>query len=269
MDNERLFYEDLMLQNFSFGTFYNPTRYFMIYGMIVNGKFEESYEKQDIVNFIFDAYCYNKKIAEHHPQMEIRKVPNYGIKIFFQELEDALNEWKCDAKNNILTFDSKKIYVNLEDDGHIAEYVKKILDVLILKNFNTKFSYPNENDLILFDDGNLTTFGKSSYRNKVMADIQYCVICDDCNPENLYAVHILNSSKTKSIDELRDKNNGLIMCKKHADLFIKNQIIIDTRGKFVSEDDTLLEDSLSRLSMKIFACREKYLKRNFEISIKK
>ncbi len=265
MQDERKFYEDIMIQNFTVGTFYNPTRYIMLYGMLSFGKLKTVYSKVDLVNYIYEAYCANKILATHHPKVEIRKIPFFGIDIFYKEIEEALFEWTHNAKNNILNYDVKNVYLDIEDDGHIAQYINKILNVLFVKNFGVNFKqYEKIDKDILVNDKDLYNFGQSAYRDSVFADMQYCVLCDDCDVNNLFAVHILNSQDTNNIEELSDPKNGLIMCKEHATQFNENSIKIDERGKFVFSNQEVALQNM-RLPSKIYLSRKMYINKKNNI----
>lgn len=258
IEKENLFYKDIMSQNFSVGTFYNPTRYLLLYAILDDGIIQKEYNKYDIAKYIFAAYCSNHEIAKHHPNLEIRKIPFYGIQSIYDDLEIALKEWVLDAPNNILSYDFKKIYIDLEDDGHIAEYVKKILSVLFFKTFNQKFlGITTLSKEVVLNDLDLNYFGKSYYRNLVFADMQYCVLCDECKESDLYAVHILNSSKTENLNYLLDPNNGLLMCKEHAEMYNNNKFSFDERGKVVGNDNL----HNVRISNRIFVRRKFYFEK--------
>ena len=109
---------------------------------------------------------------------------------------------------------------------------------------------------IIINDTNLKTFGKSYFRDMVFADMQYCVLCDEYNKNNLYCVHIFDANKTNDIDLLSDPNNGLIMCKKHAQMYINKQFTFDERGKVIKSSDDDIKDA--RISNKIFVKRKAY-----------
>lgn len=259
MQDERKLYEDIMSQNFAVGTFFNPTRYLMLYGMLSQGKLKQTYNKIDLVNYIFAAYCSNKNLSSHHPKIEVRKIPFFGIDVIYKELDSALFEWSHDAKNNILSYDLKNVYLDISpDDGHISAYVEKILKVLFIKNF--KFDYKELEEIkieTLINDKELESFGKSAYRDLVFGDMQYCVLCDDCDVENLYAVHIVNSNDTTDISVLSNKHNGLLMCKTHAAQFNNHEIAIDDRGRFLISNEEY--PSNMRLASKIYQTRKKYI----------
>lgn len=260
IEKETLFYGDIFSQTFSIGSFYNPTRLIMLHAIISAGKIQREYEKIEIANFIFESYCNNKDMAKHHPNIEIREIPFYGINAIFLDLDLALKDWTSDAHSNILTYDAKKIYLDLDDDGHIASYVKKILSILFVKIFKQKYieSKPIPKE-ILMDDKNLNCFGKSHFRDLVFADMQYCVLCDECNEKELFSVHILNSDKTIDINELSDPNNGLLMCKEHAQMFNNNLFTFDERGRVIKSTDKNLMNA--RISNRIYIKRKKYLEK--------
>ena len=171
MNRERAFYQDIMLQQFSVGTFYNPTRLILLYAMIKEGCFKPKYTLSELVSLVFDAYCDNPHIAIHHPNLEIRKIPIFGKEAVSKDVVEAIRDWFRYSKSDTILFDGFIFYFNLDDsDGHIALQSRKILDVLFVKNFKTTFNgYKLLNKNILLSDDNLLLFGQSIYRDRVLA----------------------------------------------------------------------------------------------------
>ncbi len=260
MGKEELFYQDIMSQQFSVGTYYNSTRYLLLYALIDNGKFESKYSISVLSDKLFDIYCYNKDIALHHPNIEIRKIPSFGKGSIRKDIIDALIEFYNSSKSKVFSFDDNYVYVDISDEnGIIAKQVKKILDVLFYKNFKTKFQdVPQPNIAELKMDWNMELFGKGVYKRKVFADMQFCVLCDNCLDEELVVVHILPAKLCDSDEMLFDVNNGIILCKSHAHAYLKREFYFDSRGKVISLTNNL-EYSGMRLPIQFLKSRRYYI----------
>jgi hypothetical protein len=259
MNREQQFYQDIMAQEFSVGTFYNATRYIMLYVMVSEGKIENKYSLTELVDLIYNAYCNNPEIKIHHPNIEIRKIPLFGKKAIKGDLINSLQEWIKYSKSNILYYDAMSVYLDIEDDGHVASKVKMILDVLFQKNFKTK--YNGLFALTAYDvsnDTDMESFGKGKFRDLVLSDMQYCVVCDEYDINALYAVHILPSSLCENESQMRDVNNGILLCKDHAKAYLNGEFYFDERGRACSANNP--KEFLGiRLSMAIFKPRKKYI----------
>lgn len=260
MNEELLFYQDIMSQQFSVGTYYNATRYLLLYAMIDNGKIEVKYKISEIVEKIFDIYCFNKSVAIHHPNIEIRKIPYFGAGSIRKDIIEALIEWSTTSKSQVFYFDDNYLYVSLNDvDGHIAIQVKKILDILFYKNFNVRLQNTPKPDFdILRNDTDLDGFGMCHFRNKVFYDMQYCILCDNCTIDDLVVVHILPARLCNSEDMLFDKNNGLILCRHHAIAYMQRKFYLDSRGKVITVDNNL-EYLGMHLSIPLLRSRRYYI----------
>ena len=67
------------------------------------------------------------------------------------------------------------------------------------------------------DDHNLQAFGQGVYRNRILEDMQYCPLCESIDLSDLYCVHIFENSMGASEEDMCDKNNGILLCKRHAE----------------------------------------------------
>lgn len=264
MDRERAFFQDIMLQQFSVGTFYNPTRFIMLYAMLKDGKFKSKYTFSELVSLIFDAYCDNPHVAIHHPNLEIRKIPLFGKEAVKKDLTEALKDWFRYSKSDVLLFDGYSILFELDDsDAHISVQTKKILDVLFLKNFKTKFNgYTSLDKNILLEDTDLSLFGKSKYRDRVFADMQFCPLCEECSLDKLYVVHILPSKFCQHYEQMEDVNNGLILCQEHAQEYLDGNIYFDERGRLISLHNSNINGL--RLPISIYKQKKLYIESYLE-----
>lgn len=263
MDNSTAFYQDIMSQQFSIGTFFNPTRFIILYGMLQKGNLKKLYDKQSLLEYVFFAYCDNKQLSMHHPKIEIRHAPYYGISFLYDEIDKALYEWVHDAKNNILSYDAKNIYLDIDDNGEVSSYIEKILAVLFVKHFGQEYKGIKDiSNVISMDDLKLDEFGKSLLRDRVFADMQYCAVCDACNVDDLYVVHIIKRSQTNNQETLQDKNNGLLMCRKHAEAYNNNCFCFDDRGRVVNFD---YQEDLTglRIANRLVQLKKEYLSKEY------
>lgn len=255
---ETAFYQDIMLQKFNVGTFYNPTRFLMLYVMIKDGSFKRKYPLCDLVSLLFNAYCDNPHISLHHPNVQIRKVPFFGKDTIKNDLMEAISDWYKYAKSDTIQWDGYNVLFNLDDSqGVIARQTERILNVLFKKHFNaTYLGITKLNLSLLQNDTDLNIFGISKFRERVFADMQYCPICDDCNIENLYAVHVLPAALCSIEEQLEDVNNGILMCKKHAEMYLNKEFYFDHRGKVVSKD---IELNGTHLPIALYKTRKRYI----------
>lgn len=261
MKEAKLFYQDIMTQNFSVGTFYNPTRYMILYAMLNLGNFKRQYQISSIADLVFNAYVDNPIIAVRHPKIEIQKSPKFGSNVMIGEIYAALYEWTHDAYNGVLTYDLNNIYLDIDEDNLISDYVKKILQVLFEKNFKCQFKGIDDmREIVRMNDTDLMQFGQSVFKFRVMADMQYCVLCDDVDINDLYAVHILETKYCDGEAEKIDKNNGLLMCKKHAEEYNQGKFCFNERGKVINISSVENMEGM-RLSNIVLLPRKNYLKR--------
>ena len=64
-----------------------------------------------------------------------------------------------------------------------------------------------------------------------------CALCAVSKKELLIASHILPYHKCPSVNEMIDKNNGLLLCITHDALFDKKYISFDQRGKIIISNE--------------------------------
>lgn len=256
-------YQDIMLQKFSVGSYFNPSRYFILYLMVKDGVLYPKYNINDIALGLFELYSVNQDIAKRHPKLEIRNAPFFGLKAFFDEVKEALYDWKKDATNNTVVFDGKALLFDVDImDSSIAMHIQTVLKVLLLKNFGIKTMKNPNCDCSNLDDTCIDIFGKCEYRNKLFADAQYCVLCDEVGEKSLYAVHIL-PRKYSTIEEANDSNNGLLMCREHAIDYIAEKFYFDDRGRVVNLSAESVCEGM-RLPIKICRSHKYFIEKNYK-----
>lgn len=242
MDIIDVFVQDLYAQMFYNGTFINPTRFFIVAALIKHGEFKNCYTRQEIEKDIFDFYADNDDIAKRHPRVEIRNIKRYGIDIIKDELQVALENWVSEARSDFLRYDLKNIYLKVEAD-HSSDmpYIQMILEEFFNKTFHCQFPAVG---IIIGDDQNIETFGSGTFKNHLSAEMQYCVCCDEYNLDRLVAVHILSDEESLIKDSRTDVNNGLLMCREHAQEYLRGRFYFDEQGKVVNVSSCLIQKNM-------------------------
>lgn len=258
-----LWMQDIMTQKFLDS---DATRIIMLYA-ITNKGMKNIYKKREILEFIYRTYSDNKEVANINPDIKIRNIHRYGLLDIKGILNNAIEEWKSYAKNNILSSDERYIYINVyeEDLNSLTLYTTRLCKMLEKKYFNIEIAPPKEVSVTeCRNDKDLNSFGKSLYRNRVFEDIQYCPLCEETHIENLYAVHILPEEFCEDF-EVVDKYNGLIMCKEHAIEYLQKRFMFNELG-FVENINSKLVDKRMHLSLEVKnKQRRNYIQRYYEI----
>ena len=229
---DKKFVQDIMSQQFSNGTFVNPTRLILLTFITLNGTIETKYKRQDALEFIYRTFIDNKEIAARNSNLMVRNIGRYGLQDISSILDEALFEWKSDAQNNTLTYDSKWIYLNIdESDDKLVLSINTVVKMLYKKYFKINVLFP---DMILdedvINDTDLDLFGKGIFRNRVLEDMQYCPLCEETSLSNLFAVHLIPSSECCSLEDMKSKDNGIILCREHAELYLENKFSFTQAG---------------------------------------
>lgn len=236
----QLWFEDMMKQTFNEEICFNPTKLIILDYISNNDSLKTVYLLKDIIEYVFETYIDNPDIAEQHPSYIVRKIGTYGIKDINDIVKDALTSWERDATNNILSFSDNYLYLNMDEKEfeEVGKNTQLLCKMLYKKHFKDDIPKPKVllPEITDMDDKEIEIFGKSLYRNRVLEDIQYCPICEETDINKLVVVHIVNKSMGADQDEILDKNNGLIFCKKHAMAYNQNKIEFNELG-FVSKDE--------------------------------
>lgn len=259
--------QDIMNQKFTIGTFVDPTRLIMISALIKDGIYRTVYLRSEVLRFIYQTYIDNPEIALRNSNLAIRNIGRYGLEDISNALEEALCDWADDSVNGILTYDTKYIYLDIDDSqGTLVASTTTVLKMLYAKYFKLKILTPTTLTVEdVADDLNLELFGKGRYRNRVLEDMQYCPLCEETDLDNLYAVHIVHNKNHEVDDSSYLKENGLIMCREHAEAYNKGLFSFSATG-FVSWSCTDLVNTKMRLSFRIKTKgRKKFLEKLEEL----
>lgn len=256
-----LWFEDIMLQNFING---DATRIIILFALTSDNEIKHAYRRKEILEYVYRTYVDNIELRNCNPNYKIREICKFGLNDIDDVFNNALIEWQSCQKNNSLLFDENYIYLNnISIDESTIKYTRKLALMLNDKYIKVKFSDPvTINKEILIDDKNLDVFGQSKYKDRVFEDIQYCPLCEEIDREKLRVVHILSSCNCND-NELYDKNNGLIMCEKHANDYNNHDFYFDEKG-YVHNVKSLIIEKNMHLSQKILnGKRKEYIKKAF------
>ncbi len=259
-----LWIKDIMTQKFLNS---DITRLLMINAMIRDGSLMSVCRKSDIIEYIYRVYTDYEDIRKINPDSRIRNIKRYGISDIRDILETSITIWKSFANNNCLLDDDRFVYIQgIDDEKEMGKYTQQIISMLSKKYFSLEIKNPFSLDANQCkEDEDLDIFGKSIYRNRVFEDVQYCPLCEEVDTEQLYVVHITPAKYGLSDEELVDKNNGLIMCRKHAKDYLEGRFCFRENG-FVKNinSDIVSENMHLAISVKTRPRRE-YLKKYFEL----
>lgn len=258
--------QDIMCQQFVNGTFINPIRLIMVTYLMNNANFTKT-SKKSTLEYIYRTLIDNQEIAKRNPNVIVRNINNYGLFDISGCLDDALNDWCADAKNNILSYDNNWIYLDIDpEDETIRKNSIQVLQMLYKKYFKISLLEPvviKEADVE--NDTDIMIFGKGVFKRRVLEDIQYCPLCEEIHQNNLYAVHILPDRYCNSLQEKVDKANGILLCLDHAEAYINKEFYFNENG-VVCESKTKLVNKKMHMSFAILnKDRRKYLKRYYNI----
>lgn len=239
------------IQDFLSQQFLNSdiTRLILVDALFALKNHSGKYYKKDIAQYIYQIYSDYPTIALHHPNNKIQNIWYYGVDDIRPILDNALLEWSTYANNDSLTYNEHFVFFQVDtEDDKIFDYTQKISNMLKKKHFNLNFGLPlniDMNDAIKENE----SFSKGVFMHRVLEDMQYCPICEETKKEQLCAIHILPSYLCNH-SELIDKNNGLIMCLKHANDYKNGLFYFDERG-FIKKTKTNEIDDRVHLSLSI------------------
>lgn len=262
-----LWFEDIMNQSFHEDISYNPTKLLIVYYLVKDGSIHEKYSMLSVMEYVYQTYIDNVAVAQKHSSYLIRNIKRYGVSDIKDTVLDALLSWTKDAKNNILNYNEKYIWIDLKTpDNELAADTKKLCKMLYKKYYREIIPEPSDvlSEIHNLDDHDLLRFGQGLYRNRVLEDMQYCPLCESIELDNLYCVHILENSMGASEEDMCNKNNGLLFCKKHAESYLARRFYFDDLG-FVHEVEKCDIEKGMHLSFNIRnAERKKYLQKRVE-----
>ncbi|MDD3138808.1 MAG: hypothetical protein PHX08_07535 [Lachnospiraceae bacterium] len=231
--------QDIMSQKFTNGTFVNPTRLIMLTAFLRGETISNRYLRSEVLEFVYRTYIDNLEIARRNSNLMVRNIGKYGLSDISGVLDEALYDWKSDAVNSVLGYDSKWIYLDIDPENlNLVTASTSVLKMLYSKYFKISILEPKElMEDDISNDMDLNMFGKGLFRNRVLEDMQYCPLCEETNLDNLFAVHIIPNNLCDSIEERKDKANGILLCREHAEAYISKQFVFSAMG-FVEDVKT-------------------------------
>ena len=265
----QLWFEDMMSQSFHEDICFNPTKLIILCYLSKDGIIHENYKLIEMTEYVYQTYIDNKDIAEKHPSYMVRKIRTYGIKDLREHVKDSLISWSKDAKNQILHFNDSIVWLDLDlsDSVDIAKNTARLSRMLYKKIFMGTLPEPHSilNEVEVQDDHDLNTFGKGKFRDRVLEDMQYCPLCESIDINILYGVHIVDKAMGATPEELCDKNNGLLLCREHAEHYLNGKFHFDERG-FAHEVECCGIEKGMHLSFSIRSAeRKQYFKRRMNL----
>jgi len=252
--------QDIMSQKFLSS---DATKLILVEGLCNNNAMPQVIKRQTILEYIYRVYADYSDASKAHPDIKIKHISYYGLSDIAHILDLALDEWAQFAPNSVLQFDDRYIYISLspEDLTSAVTPTRMVINMFKKKYFDFDFAAPHAVDLDICKSDDLSIMGKSVYRNRIFEDIQYCPICEEIDLNNLYAVHILPAKQCSCNEEIIDKSNGLVMCKKHAEAYLSGKYFFKENG-FVHINNPCDIDEHTHLSLSVKTrARREYISR--------
>lgn len=247
---------------------FNPSKLFLMQYLANSNPITSVHKIRDFQVFLYRIYADNPEIAKKHPSYIVRNLGKYGIKDLEELVNDTLDSWVRDAKNGVLIkgADSFAVQVDIADSDDVTKNTYRLCKMLYKKLYSGNLPEIQDSDkeIINLNDEDIATFGNSAYKKRVLEDYQYCPICEELDTEKLYCVHILSKKHGATENELCDKANGLLFCKKHAEQYIQEKFYFDELGFAHNIDESDVEIGM-HLSFSIRTpARKKYLMKKHE-----
>lgn len=230
---DQRWFEDIMSQTFNEDICFNPSKLLLLQFIAKGETIQKTYNRIEFQEYLYRVYIDNPDIASKHPNYIIRNLGRYGTKDLYEHVSDIFESWVRDSKNGVLRSSEHYFWlqVDLDDATDIAKNTNRLCKMLYKKLFRGEIPDAKSiTEILEQDDTDVDIFGKGLFRNRILEDIQYCPICEDINLSNLHCVHILEKRMGATNEELTNKANGLLFCKKHAEDFIKRKFCIDEMG---------------------------------------
>ena len=155
----------------------------------------------------------------HHLLQKYQEINKHLVKNDFIIFLDFMNNRIIfEEELNIDTLDYEKIEKSKQELKEIVDDAKK-------HNYGENLDAFIETTLSI----------RNRFRNDLLSEFNHkCAICNIDKDELLRASHIVPYSKCESVEkEMINKNNGLLLCTIHDDLFDKNLISFDSNSGLI------------------------------------
>jgi len=258
------FIKDVMLQNYQFDNYYDPTKIFCILSFIRDNEIKKIITIREMSEYVYRYFISNIYIAKNNLNFVVRNISKYGIEDIVPHVLSSLRSWVREQINDSITINGDYVTINLDNYSVDSAATIKVVCKTLYQKYYKRFLVPitDYSKYSLIDDKNVEEFGNSEFKKMIFEDLQYCPLCEETKKENLYVVHILFNDESDDISSSYDKNNLLLMCKDEANDYVNGRFYFDEFGRVVNNGSILVSKSM-RISQKILTRKRKeYLKKH-------
>ena len=263
-------YKDIMSQRYQCDNFYDPTKLFIILSFTENNVLKEKYTIKEITKFVYRYYISNMDIAKHNFNIIVRNINKYGINDLIPIVISSINQWIREQKNDSISMFDTYIKLNLESyDEEALKLTRTIAKTLFQKYYKTNLNeIPDYSEVLLMNDIDLDTFGKSNIKQLIFEDIQYCPLSEETNTENLYVVHLFTKEDGANDMEFLNKENLMLFSKNIALDYNNKRFYFDEFGRVININSDEVNNKM-RLSINLMSSERKNFIIRHNQSIKK
>ena len=251
-------YKDIMVQRYQCDNFYDPTKLFIILSFTENNVLKEKYTIKEIAKYVYRYYISNMEIAKHNFNIIVRNINKYGIEDLIPVVISSINQWIREQKNNSITLFDNYIKLNLESyDSETLKLTRTIAKTLFQKYYKTQLKELTDySNVLLLNDYDINTFGKSELKQLIFEDIQYCPLSEETNVDNLYVVHLFSKEDGANDLEFLNKDNLMLLSEKVAKDYINKKFYFDEFGRVVNISSENVSNKM-RLSINLMTNERK------------
>ena len=253
------FFKDIMIQNYQTDNFYDPTKLFIILGLIEDNSLKQRYSYYEIAQQVYRYYISNYQLAEHSINIVIRNLRRYGVEDIVPYVLEVVKQWIRESKYGSLRMTKDSLLLNVDSyDNEAAELTETICNTLFLKYYKKKIvPIDDYKEIRNLDDHSAELFGKSGIKNLIFEDLQYCPLCENVIYDELYATHILFNEESNMSASIVDKNNLLLMCKEEFVDYSNKLFWFDEFGRVINNGSKIVNNRM-RLSQKLLNKERKF-----------
>lgn len=201
----------------------------------------------------YDEFIELQTNINHDGQLQFKVVGN-------GKMHNMISKYEKIVKNKVNT-DNIIIFLNFEDneiyfsettvenpfEREAKEKAKKEIDGIVKSAKIKEFENGDEVDAYIETTLNVRNNAiQTRFKRNLMIEFSgRCAICGLNKKELLRASHILPYRQCKTVEEMVDHNNGILLCPNHDDLFDKRFISFDEdTGKIIIVDKSILDEKL-------------------------
>ncbi len=251
-------YKYIMLQRYQCDNFYDPTKLFIILSFTESNVLKEKYTIKEIAKYVYRYYISNIEIAKHNFNIIVRNINKYGIEDLIPVVISSINQWIREQKNNSITLFDNYIKLNLESyDSETLKLTRTIAKTLFQKYYKTQLKELTDySNVLLLNDYDINTFGKSELKQLIFEDIQYCPLSEETNVDNLYVVHLFSKEDGANDLEFLNKDNLMLLSENVAKDYINKKFYFDEFGRVVNISSENVSNKM-RLSINLMTNERK------------